>query len=76
MRCTVPTPHPTILAVRRMPVPLAIDGGERGLADAAQAVQRRDGDAALIAGERRLNCGERVVAAQEMDRDRDANLST
>jgi hypothetical protein len=33
---------------------VGIDRGERGLADAAQAVQRRDGDAALIAGERRL----------------------
>ena len=43
---------------------VGIDSGERGLADAAQAVQRRDGDAALIPGERRLDCGERVVAAE------------
>jgi hypothetical protein len=28
---------------------IGIDNGERGLADAAQAVQRRDGDAPCIA---------------------------
>jgi len=47
-------------------MPVRVSRRERRLADAAQAVQRRDGDPALIAGERRLDYGERVVAAEKM----------
>jgi hypothetical protein len=41
---------------------LRIGRRERSFADAVQPVQRRDGDMALVALERRLDLCERVVA--------------
>ena len=55
-------------------MPLRVGGRQRGLADAAQPVQRRDGDAALVALERRLDRCQRVVAAQEMRRHPDRDV--
>ena len=55
-------------------MPLGVGGRQRGLADSAQPVQRRDGDAALVALERRLDGGERVVAAEEMRRHPDRDV--
>ena len=43
-----------------------IGGRKRGLAYTAQPMHRRDGGAALIAGERFLDRGKRVVAAKKM----------
>ena len=45
---------------------LRVGGCKRGLADATQSVQRRDGDATLVALERRFDRRERIVATHEM----------
>jgi len=55
-------------------VALGVSRGERGLADAAQAVQRGDGDAALVAAQRRGDGGKRILAAQKMFRHPDGNV--
>jgi hypothetical protein len=47
-------------------VALGIGRRKRGLAHAAQPVQRGDGDAAAVAGERGIDGRQRVVAAEEM----------
>src|ERR1700722_5387502 len=47
---------------------------KRGLADTAQPVQRRDGDAALVARERRLDLREIAVAPHEMLRHPDRDV--
>src|SRR6516165_7736807 len=53
---------------------LRVSRGERGLADAAQPVQRRDRDAALVAIERRLDRRECIVAPHEMQRHADGDV--
>jgi hypothetical protein len=54
-------------------MPLGIGSRQHRLADAAQPVQCGDRDTALVAAERRLDRGQRLLAAHEMSRysDRD-----
>jgi hypothetical protein len=47
---------------------LGISRRQRGLADAAQPMQRRDGDTAFVALERGLDICKRIVAPHEMGR--------
>ena len=55
-------------------MPLGVGGSQRGLADSAQPMQRRDGDAALVALKRRLDGCQRIVAAEEVRRHADRDV--
>ena len=55
-------------------IALGVGRRQRGLADPAQAVQRGDGDAALVPRQRRLDGGERSLATQKMLRHPDRDV--
>jgi hypothetical protein len=58
------------------PMMVRICGGERGLADTSQPMQRRDGHATFVELELRLDSPERVTAPHEKCRHADRMLDT